>query len=57
MSKLKLPDEIQEKLERTEALRWVVDRDDPHKFNEIEAENRSYEIWLDNSKHAQEHLG
>lgn len=31
----KVPDEIQEKLERAEALRWIVDRGDPHKVNEI----------------------
>jgi hypothetical protein len=29
MSKLTLPDEIQEKLERAAALKCVVDRDDP----------------------------
>jgi hypothetical protein len=38
MSKLRLPDEIQEKLERAAALRWVVGRDDPHRFSEIEDE-------------------
>ena len=35
MSKLTLPDEIQEKLERAAALRWVVERDDPHRWNEV----------------------
>ena len=35
MSKLQLRNEIQEKLERAAALRWVVDRDDAHKLNEI----------------------
>jgi hypothetical protein len=35
MSTLELPIEIQEKLERAAALRWVVDQDDPFKVNEI----------------------
>jgi hypothetical protein len=35
MAKLMIPEDIAEKLERAAALRWVVDRDDPHKFNEI----------------------
>jgi hypothetical protein len=35
MSKLTLPDEIQGKLERAAALRWVVERDDPHRWNEV----------------------
>jgi hypothetical protein len=36
MSKLALPDEIQEKLERAAALRWIVDSDDPHLDSAIE---------------------
>jgi hypothetical protein len=35
MAKLMIPEDIAEKLERAAALRWVVDRDDPHKFSEI----------------------
>jgi hypothetical protein len=35
MAKLMISEQIVEKLERAAALRWVDDRDDPHKVNEI----------------------
>jgi hypothetical protein len=35
MSTLRLPDEIQEALERAAALRWVVERDDLQRWNEV----------------------
>ena len=35
MSKLQLPNEIEEKLERAAHPRWVDPRDDRHKLNEI----------------------
>jgi hypothetical protein len=35
MSKLQLPNEIHERLERAAHLRWIDPRDDPHKLNEI----------------------
>jgi hypothetical protein len=38
MAKHMIPEDIVEKLERAAALRWIVDRDDPHKFSEIEDE-------------------
>jgi hypothetical protein len=46
MSKLELPDEIQEKLERAAALRWVVDVDDPHNFSEIKDEKNALRAEL-----------
>jgi hypothetical protein len=46
MPKLTLPDEIQEKLERAAALRWIVDRDDPYKFNEIGDERNALQAEL-----------
>ena len=35
MSKLTMPEDIVEKLERAAALRWVDDQGDPHKANEL----------------------
>jgi hypothetical protein len=46
MSKLALPDESQEKLERAAALRWIVDSDDPHRFGEIEEEKSALRAEL-----------
>jgi hypothetical protein len=48
MAKLMIPEEIVEKLERAAALRWVVDRDDPHKLNEIEDEKCALRAALTN---------
>jgi hypothetical protein len=46
LPKLTFPDEIQEKLERAVALRWIVDRNDPHRFDEIEDEKSAVRAKL-----------
>jgi hypothetical protein len=46
MSKLTLPDEIQGQPARAVDLRWVVDRDDPHRFSEIEDEKNALRAKL-----------
>jgi hypothetical protein len=39
MAKLMISEQIVEKLERAAALRWVDDRGDPHKVNEVADEH------------------